>query len=156
MSRTVDVTNWRNLSESDAYYAFDRGLLTGEQMEELGYDPSRSVRSDGPPHTQVHTGDANTAGLSQADLDKQQVDEADLEPLEENLTEPQLQGYEPPEPVPGPDVVVNEDEDYEDWTVMVLREECAARDLSVSGNKAELVARLKADDAGTQEEPEEV
>jgi hypothetical protein len=40
----------------------------------------------------------------------------------------------------------DESDDYNDWTGAALREELKERELSQSGNKAELVARLVADD----------
>lgn len=47
-----------------------------------------------------------------------------------------------------PEVVVEEvDEPYEKWKVDDLRNECRARDLSDEGSKADLVARLEANDA---------
>jgi len=165
MSRNVDVSDPSKLSEADAYYAFDRGLLTGEQMEELGLDPVRSVMVDGPPHTRPHTGDANTAGLTQEDLDKRVLDEEKLEPRKENLTEPQLQGYEPREPVEREDTTDEDDEEItvhrppEGWGklgVDDLRVAAVERDLSTRGNKRDLVERLEARDAGAEEEPEEV
>ena len=42
--------------------------------------------------------------------------------------------------------------DYESMTVPVLRDLLAERGLTVSGVKAELIARLEADDAGPSEE----
>lgn len=36
---------------------------------------------------------------------------------------------------------------YVEWTVEDLKEECRTRELAVSGNKADLVARLEQDDA---------
>jgi hypothetical protein len=39
------------------------------------------------------------------------------------------------------------DDDYDDWTAEQLRKELANRELSQSGNKAELIARLREDDA---------
>jgi hypothetical protein len=36
--------------------------------------------------------------------------------------------------------------DYDTWTLAALRTELGARELSTSGNKAELVMRLQADD----------
>jgi hypothetical protein len=166
MSRTVDVSDPSKLSESDAYYAFDRGLLSDKQMDELGLDPRRSVKVDDPPHLRPHTGDANTRGLTQEDLDDRVLEEEDLEPKEANLTEPQLQGYEPPELVPGPDEDKDEGDDEitvvkpsEGWNklgVDKLRVACVERDLSTSGNKPDLVARLEAYDRGEEEEVEEV
>lgn len=38
------------------------------------------------------------------------------------------------------------DDDYDDWTNEELREELDKRELSKSGNKAELMARLREDD----------
>lgn len=43
--------------------------------------------------------------------------------------------------------VVEEDDSYAKWTNEVLRTELTARGLDTEGKKAELVARLEADDA---------
>lgn len=52
-----------------------------------------------------------------------------------------------PEPVePSDATLVDSDEDYEEWTNEDLRDELERRELSKSGNKAELIARLREDD----------
>ena len=43
--------------------------------------------------------------------------------------------------------------DYSDYTVEELREELRERDLSTTGNKAELIERLEYDDADDGSEP---
>jgi len=166
MSRTVDVTKPEELSEADALYAFDRGMLTDEQMEELGFDPRRSVLTDPHPSLTPNFGDANTTGRTQRDLDKAELSEEELEPLEENLTEPQLQGVELPQPVTRDEDEDGDDSDEIDVTrppegwqklkVGPLRVACVERELSTSGNKDDLVARLDAFDRGEEEEIEEV
>jgi SAP domain len=159
MSRVVDVSKPEDLSEADALYAFDRGMLTDEQMEELGYDPRRSVLTDPHPSLTPNFGDANTTGKTQRDVDKAELSEEDLEPLEANLTEPQLQGVELPQPVTrdeDEDVIVDPDDSYDNWKAPRLREECAVRGLSTSGNKPDLVDRLERNDRGEDDAVEEV
>ena len=48
---------------------------------------------------------------------------------------------------PDAPVVVDDEDDYSKWTNEVLRTELGARGLDTEGKKAELVARLEADDA---------
>lgn len=43
---------------------------------------------------------------------------------------------------------------YPDWSVQELRDELAGRELSTTGKKMELIARLEEDDAETEAEPE--
>lgn len=66
---------------------------------------------------------------------------------------------DPAEVIPGEDKTTTEsqasdapagdepDDDYDEWTAEELRKELAKRELSQSGNKAELIARLREDDA---------
>lgn len=50
----------------------------------------------------------------------------------------------------------SDEEDYSAWNVEDLKAELAARELPVSGKKAELIARLEEDDAdGTDDQSEE-
>lgn len=48
---------------------------------------------------------------------------------------------------PDAEVEVVEDDSYAKWTVEQLKEELTARELPTDGKKAELIARLEADDA---------
>ncbi len=57
-------------------------------------------------------------------------------------------GYTIDEPDAPEPAVVHVGGGYPDWTVAQLRSELRARELPVSGNKAELAARLAADDEG--------
>jgi hypothetical protein len=162
MSRNIDVSDPSKLSEAEAVYAHSRNLLTDDQMKKLGYDPDRAVLTDAPLQFQTHTGDANTHGLTQADLDKRVVDEEELEPAEENLTEPQIEDDEEPTPLAFDDDE-DEDEDDEDdeeeveyssMTNEQLRIEIVRRnegrapedELSTEGNKKTLIATLEEDD----------
>ena len=72
--------------------------------------------------------------------------------MAEHEAKPKPAKTEPkPEPEPEPEV---EPDSYEDWTVVQLKEEIAARNegrddsdhLSTAGNKADLIATLEADD----------
>lgn len=152
MSRTVQMEDPSKWDEAEALYLFARGQITEEQLRELGFDPARGVITDPPPAFMVHTGDANTSGVTQKDIDKATQNEGDdsLEPAEKNLTEPQLQGFDPESQVPAQftkDVVVNEEEEYSDWSSEQLEEELAARGLSTGGSDKQKAARLEKDDA---------
>lgn len=46
-----------------------------------------------------------------------------------------------------PDAEVEDDDSYASWTVPELKKELEARELDTDGKKAELVARLEANDA---------
>lgn len=48
---------------------------------------------------------------------------------------------------PDAEVEVDEADSYKKWTVETLKEELTARELDTDGKKAELIARLEADDA---------
>lgn len=48
--------------------------------------------------------------------------------------------------------VVEEEDDYTQWTNEQLRTELAARNLSVDGKKVELIKRLEEDDEGSEQE----
>jgi len=154
MSRQIDASNLDVLSDAELGYLFARSQITEEQLRERGVDPSQVVSSEIPLQFLVHTGDANTKGVTQQDIDKLNKHDAenedDLGPDEASLTEPQLEGQSLPEPLSfddDDDAVVDESDDYRNWTNEQLRTELATRGLDVSGKKEELAARLEENDA---------
>jgi hypothetical protein len=153
MARDIDTSDLSKLDEAEVLYLHARNRLTDEQVEELGFDPKRAVLTDPPPAFQVHTGDANTSGVTQADIDKATQEDGDdsLEPKKENLTEPQLQGFDPDAKENKPaeftdDAVVNENDSYYNWETAQLNEELRVRGLSTNGSDKQKAARLEKDD----------
>lgn len=63
----------------------------------------------------------------------------------------EIPGEEAPEPAAADDGTAGGDSDYQDLTAEELKDKLRSRDLPVSGNKDELVARLEEDDASPEE-----
>lgn len=81
-------------------------------------------------------GDAYLDWLKSWNVDVSQASKAAPEPVSE------------PEPVAEPVAEpATEPDDYDDWTNDELRDELGKRELSKSGNKDELIGRLREDDA---------
>lgn len=158
MSREIDLSKGvGGLSPAEIGYAYQRGMITDEQLREAGYEPMDVVHGDLPVHEQPETGDANTRAKTQEDLDNEQVPEEDFEPREKNLTEPQTKGFRRPVTLEdeGSDdeddeddgtVEIPDDRNYDEWTNDQRRAELADRGLSVNGKKDVLIARLRESD----------
>lgn len=59
-------------------------------------------------------------------------------------------GGGPPQP-PEPESEVEYEDDYDKWTKAELQEELLKRELEASGNKADLIARMRGYDAGEED-----
>ena len=146
MAREIDLT--QRLSEEDREYLLARGkeqLVFANDAEHTGdpeavafanYVPGTSIdRADGVPPTPggdplVVMGGGTVEGaveLEESDED----DEDDEEPSGES------------------------EDNYESWDKAALKEELANRELATSGNKAEMIARLREDDEDTDDESDE-
>lgn len=159
MSRVIDPEKIQSgdLDEADMLYLAQRDQLPRELLEKLredldddDEDPEELIRralaikQRRSLKDQPHTGDVNTKGTTLAQTRR------GAEKADDGLNRPE--DYEEPE---------DEDEeaeevDYEAMTNEELRVELARRELSVNGNKAELILRLEENDAESEEEEEEV
>lgn len=148
MSKTIEIPeDLSDLSEDDLKYLHDRGLISDEQLaaaadvdEGAITEGMKSLLSKGTPLEEVaNTGDANTSGYTPESHSK----------MVERMAKNQgvLTQTDDGEQMP---------EDYDDkaWTNDKLREEIVRRNegreeadqLSLDGNKAQLIATLEADD----------
>lgn len=143
MSKVIEIPeDLSELSEEDAKYLHDRGRISDAQLAEAVGGTKNEVAealkglSEPTPLDQVaHTGDANTAGLS-------------VEQLEDKLA-----GMREEQAGDDEDDALAE-EPYEDVKNDLLRAEIVRRNegrseedqLSLEGNKSELIATLREDD----------
>lgn len=132
MSKQIDLT--QPLSDEDREYLRVLGRLddirrNDEQFAE-GYEaPEAREPSATADRTQA-------AGIGEGTLGTRAA----------NASQPELAGE-------GADEVGDDTEaPYEEWNLVDLREELEVRELSKSGNKGELAARLREDDAARMEE----
>ncbi len=131
MSREIDM---ENLSEEDVLYLQQRGQLPDD------YDPVETdLHVPLDVTEQANTGDANTAGRSPEQFEKQVVAE-------------QAKQYESSEPAQASE---DEDVDYTSLSNDQLRAELSTRGLSVEGRKADLIQRLEDDDASDESDEDE-
>ena len=105
-----------------------------EEIEQDFFNPEAAVVEDNPFPAELMT---ETEAVAVAE-EVQMAAAVELEPEVEEVVEPE------PEPEPEPT--------YDSMTVPQLQDLLRERGLTVSGVKAELVARLEADDAGPSEE----
>lgn len=148
MSRTIDpATPVEDLTDDEVGYLYDRDdpRVSTAEMQRRGMDPYGPENPARYLVDQPNFGDANTKGVSAADLDPGEDYEEGLKPKQENLTKPQLRGEdeEDEEEIEVPD---NTDYASDEWNNDKRRAELADRGLSVEGNKADLIARLEEDD----------
>jgi hypothetical protein len=147
MSREVDVSDAGSLEDDDLQYAVQRDMLTREQLEEVGLDTPEKVaaflagdRVD--PADKPYSGNHLVLSDEEVALIEKRRAKAEAE-ADATKAEDRIKVS----------TAVDEDEDeeetgdYEGWTNDDLRAELASRDLSVDGNKADLLARLQEDDA---------
>lgn len=146
MSREIDMAN---LSEDDKLYLAQRGQLPAdvasveEQRQMLDPEAQALALED-----RANTGDVNLANVSkeylEAELARRREAEAEVDTLA-LMSKEGLEGAED-----------SGTEDYSGWTKSQLLAEIADRnekrdsdqELSLVGNKADLIAALEADDAG--------
>lgn len=159
MSRTIDPTvDVQDLSDEEVQYLWDRddNRVTVEEMRRRGLEPYGSQHPDRVTRetaaqylaSMPDFGHANTAGKTEVD---EPLSDDQLKPRPENLTKPQLRGEDDPDDDDDDDED-EEEVDYNSYTNEELRTELASRELSVAGNKAEMVARLEADDEENDDE----
>lgn len=138
MSKTIDLSKGvEGLSEDDLLYLAQRD--NQDAIRELEAREASIDQSKGRPLEEVaNTGDANTRGETIEELEarlaamkaEQGAGDADEDDEDEEL-------------------------DYESMSNDDLRAELARRELSVSGKKEDLIARLEEDDASEDDEDEE-
>lgn len=148
MSKTIDLSDWADLSRSDREYAAHRGMLTPAFCAENGItdDELSDLMKVGAavPEQGEYTGTVNTRGLTTDQL----------------LAELAARGVVPndtsvPFVAEGPSKVIG---DYSSMTKLELIAELEKRNLDVMGRKADLLERLLEDDAAnasTEDEDEE-
>lgn len=139
MSRTIDLSNGvEGLDEDELLYLAQRD--NQEALAELQRREISTDQSGGRPLEEVaNTGDANTRGES-------------IEELEARLARMKAEQAADEDESDEED---DEEMDYESMSNDDLRAELARRDLSVSGKKEDLIARLEADDASEEDDEDE-
>jgi len=136
LSRTIDPEKIASgdLSEDERRYLQDRGKLPkGVDGVEDNLDQPATVAE------MAHTGTANTAGLTIEELEelleKMKSEQQELPRIEDDGGIEELEDDE------------EEDLTYEEMNNDMRRAELSNRGLSVTGNKEELIARLRRSDA---------
>lgn len=142
MSKRIDTSKPEKLTEDELRYLLQREPLPRSVKRFLDANPDRrpdmNLSRPKPIEDQVHTGTANSYGLT-----KEQLDEAVAA-----FKAQQDRDYEGEGDEEGDD----EDEvDYDSMTNDELRAELARRELSVEGKKVDLIARLEEDDTSAEE-----
>ncbi len=139
MSREIDTTDLDALSDEDLVYLHQRDRVEDYVLTDRGIDIVDYSKTSVPLEDRANTGTANTAGLTKEQYERR------IAELEGQLEE----------------ALADEDDDevddrpYAERNNDELREELARRELEVSGNKAELIARLTADDEERGEDDED-
>lgn len=142
MSRHIDMDDRDSWTEEDLQYLAARDLLPPDLAADYVFDDearkalSGDIATPRPIEETVHTGNVNTAGVTQEEFDRA------LELLRmEQEGELEVDGS-PPEDT--------EDEDYDGgWNNDQRRAELSGRGLSTVGHKDELMARLLRSDTVT-------
>lgn len=128
MARDIDFS--KPLDSDDKAYLRQRSWLVDE-AELQGFDIRKDVESDAP-------------------------DEEEYDAKQDVIPAPQTTGDAVVPTLPGNEADEEEEEEisYSEASVADLRAELKARELSTEGKKDELIARLEADDAESEEEEE--
>ena len=117
------------------------------EVEEDFFNPEAAVVEDNPFPAELMT-ETEAVAVADAVVEEATTVEPEVEevvePEVEEVVEPEVEEVVEPEPEPEPT--------YDSMTVSQLQDLLRERGLTVSGVKAELVARLEADDAGPSEE----
>lgn len=138
MSRQIDIT--KPLSDEDRQYLEDRA-----RHEDLRRNAEIVGEREADVLTPINDGNTGDVDPFKADDGTEQI--TGTNPGERTVTAAQAADTG----VPTADDAGDEpDDDYENWTNEDLRDELENRDLSKSGNKQELVARLREDDAASE------
>ena len=111
------------------------------EVEEDFFNPEAAVVEDNPFPAELMT-ETEAVAVAEAVVEEATT----VEPEVEEVVEPEVEEVVEPEPEPEPT--------YDSMTVSQLQDVLRERGLTVSGTKAELIARLEADDAGPSEESE--
>lgn len=152
MSKTIDLSDLSALSEEDLIYAHQRNLIDDEQLAkavgEDEFELAESIHKQGgqptPLEEVAHTGDANTAGLTTEQLER----ELERRRAREARETASAAGDEE-----------DEELDYSTMSNDELRAEIARRNegrededkLDLTGRKAELIAVLEEDDEDSED-----
>ena len=131
MSRQIDFS--KPISEEDAAYVADRPWLVAE-AEQAGFEVKfdEDFTQDAPPEEREALQDPDTEYANPNQVVSVPGEEEDEEDSEEEADD---------EEVPG----------YADWEYQALKDEAGNRDLSKSGSKEQLIARLEENDAASAE-----
>lgn len=159
-----------NPQEHEKLFLQDRGLLQGESVPVVFRHADGTVVSNNQTYVANQLNEDRISELVEArarELAEEMVARLAMEQQHEDNIGKQpdtgkATGAEPSTSAPGawapgsrqnpsaePEADQDEEEEdvsYSDWTTDELRTELASRDLHVGGNKADLIARLEADD----------
>jgi len=142
-----------------------KGTFDPDDLAEIQMVIVMRPRKDDPNRTEVGAVlayDEDTWGQEESDDEDEEADEDEIEESEddeeeEEGDEDEEEEEEPEEDEEDEEEEEEEDSEYEDMTLKQLRTELEARELSTSGAKKTLIARLEEDDAGegAEEDDEE-
>lgn len=138
MSRQLDFS--KPLSDDDRKYALDRGMYAEVRANDLEHAEESEVHDPAGPEATGLTGNEPSRVA-----DHQTPTGVGLAALTANPGAKTV--VEAEKETPGPTAGAQKTgKDYNSWTVAELQQELENRELSKSGSKAELVARLEEDD----------
>lgn len=139
MSRQLDFS--KPLSDDDRKYALDRGMYAEVRANDLEHSEESEVHDPAGPEATGLTGNEPSR-----EADHQTPTGVGLAALTANPGAKTVVEAEKETPTPSPAESAEKGTDYNSKTIAELQQELENRELSKSGSKAELVARLEEDD----------